>query len=230
MTWSWRREALLFLPIVAMFVTSAIAWPFADDSIPVHWNALGEADRFSGKFEGLMLLPLIAIGVSLLMAVLPRFDPGKANYASFAGTYTLIRGALVVFFAALHGVAVAIALGANIDMAIFVYLAIGLLFVLLGNVMSKFRPNYFAGIRTPWTLTSARSWTATHRLGGRVFVGIGLGFMAMAVVQQVWFLIAVMVAMFAAIGGLFVYSYVVWRDDPDRVPVSQTTPADGHEA
>ena len=96
--------------------------------------------------------------------------------------------------------------------------------------MSKFRPNFFAGIRTPWTLSSARSWTATHRVGGRVFLGMGLAFMAMAFVQQAWFLIAVLVAMFGSIAWLFAYSYFVWRDDPERVPVSQTTPVNGQES
>ena len=230
MTWSWRREALLFLPVVAMFVVAAIAWPFADDSIPVHWNAGGDVDRYGGKFEGLMLVPLIALGVSLLLAFIPRIDPGKANYASFAGTYTLIRAGVLLFLAFIHGLIVAIALGADIDLAPFMYVAIGLLFLVLGNSMAKFRPNFFAGIRTPWTVSSARSWTATHRLGGRVFLGMGLGFMAMAVVQQTWFLIALLVAMFAAIGWLSAYSYFVWRDDPDRVPVGQTTPADRHGA
>lgn len=227
MTWSWRREAMLLLPVLAMFVASAVAWPFADDSIPVHFDALGEADRYGGKFEGLLLLPLIAVPVWALLAFLPRIDPGRANYASFAGTYTLVRAGLMVFLGALHGVLIAIALGAEIDAARAIYVGVGLLFVLLGNVMAKFRPNYFAGIRTPWTLSSARSWTATHRVGGRVFVGTGLGFIAMALVFQPWFLVAVMVLMFAGIGWLFYYSYRVWRDDPDRVPVGQTTPA-GH--
>ena len=229
MTWSWRREAFLFLPVLAMFIASAIAWPAADDSIPVHWNAIGEVDRYSGKFEGLLLVPLIATAVWLLLAFLPRIDPGRANYASFAGSYTLIRVGVTLFLGVLHGVMIAIALGAEIDMARVLYVAIGLLFVLLGNVMAKFRPNYFAGIRTPWTLSSARSWTATHRLGGRVFVAMGLGFIAMALVYQSWFLIAVMVATFVAIGWLVYHSYRVWRDDPDRVPVGQTTPA-GHSS
>ncbi len=36
----------------------------------------------------------------------------------------------------------------------------------MGNV----RPNYFAGIRTPWTLNDPEIWRATHRLGGRIMV------------------------------------------------------------
>ena len=225
MKWSWRREVWFLLPVIGMFLASAIAWPFADDSIPVHWNAAGDIDRTGGKFEALLAVPLITAGIWALLAFLPRIDPGRANYASFAGTWTLIRGGLTVFMAAVHGVLIAIALGAEIDVARVIYVAVGLLFLLLGNVMAKFRPNYFAGIRTPWTLSSARSWSVTHRLGGRVFIATGLGFIAMAVVLQAWLLVAVMVAMFAGIGWLTVVSYRVWRDDPDRVPVGQISPA-----
>lgn len=41
-----------------------------------------------------------------------------------------------------------------------------------GNYLGNLRPNYFAGIRTPWTLENPETWRATHRLGGRlIFFG-----------------------------------------------------------
>jgi uncharacterized membrane protein len=225
MSWSWRREALLLLPVVAMFIASAIVWPFADESIAVHFNASGEADRYGGKFEALLVLPLISLGIALLLAVVPRIDPAKANYASFTSTYNLVRVGMLLFMGVVHALLIATALGSDVNVGRAIYLAVGGLFLLLGNLMTKFRPNYFAGIRTPWTLSSARSWTATHRQGGRLFIAMGLGFMAMALVLQTWFLIAVLVLMFAGIGGLTYYSWRVWREDPDRVPATMTTPA-----
>jgi uncharacterized membrane protein len=38
----------------------------------------------------------------------------------------------------------------------------------LGNYLPNLRPNYFIGIRTPWTLENAETWRATHRLGGKL--------------------------------------------------------------
>jgi uncharacterized membrane protein len=43
-----------------------------------------------------------------------------------------------------------------------------LLLAIMGNYLGNLRPNYFAGIRTPWTLESPETWRATHRLGGRL--------------------------------------------------------------
>lgn len=222
--WSWRREAPLLAVVVAMFAASVVAWPFADDQIPMHWNASGEIDRYGGKAEGLFLLPALALGIWALLAVIPRFDPGKQNYASFGGAYLLTRIGTLAFFALIHAGVLAVALGAEFDVYLVFPLGVGVLFILLGNVMPKFRPNYFAGIRTPWTLASAKSWTATHRLGGRLFMVGGVLFMAMSVIRVEWFVIALLGGLGLGILALTAYSYRVWRDDPDRVPVGLVAP------
>jgi uncharacterized membrane protein len=74
------------------------------------------------------------------------------------------------------------------------------------------------GIRTPWTLTSDRSWARTHRLGGRLFVLEGLilvvaGLLGIGGPVQVGLIIA---GVAIIVGVAFVYSYIVWRDDPER--------------
>src|SRR4051812_48820884 len=51
-----------------------------------------------------------------------------------------------------------------------IYASVALLFILLGNFMTKLRPNYFIGIRTPWTLESKEVWIKTHRVVSRVMV------------------------------------------------------------
>ena len=40
--------------------------------------------------------------------------------------------------------------------------------------MPTFKPNYFVGIRTPWTLENETNWRKTHRLGGKVFMIAGV--------------------------------------------------------
>ncbi len=55
---------------------------------------------------------------------------------------------------------------------------LGLLFVVLGNYMPKFRPNRTMGIRIKWTLEDEENWRATHRFGGKVMVVCGLLCMA----------------------------------------------------
>ena len=95
---TWRGELVQLLPIAAMFVVAALCWSHVPDHIPVHWNWEGKADRYGGKFDGLVLLPLVVLGIYLLLLVLPLFDPGRANYRTFAGAYNAIRLAITLFF------------------------------------------------------------------------------------------------------------------------------------
>jgi len=54
------------------------------------------------------------------------------------------------------------------------FLRSGIENIVLGNLMGKLRPNYFVGVRTPWTLESTEVWAKTHRLAGKLMVIAGL--------------------------------------------------------
>jgi len=51
---------------------------------------------------------------------------------------------------------------------------IGVFLALLGNYFQTVRPNYFIGIRTPWTLENEQVWKKTHHLGGRLWMVGGI--------------------------------------------------------
>jgi uncharacterized membrane protein len=96
-----------------------------------------------------------------------------------------------------------------------------------GSVMGKLRPNWFVGVRTPWTLASKRVWLKTHRLGGWLFIAWGpVELLAAWLVPHASGLTPVLALVLLAI--LVVYSYLVWRDDPDKLPAAGTRPADGN--
>jgi uncharacterized membrane protein len=225
MTFSWRSEIVQLGLIALMFVVAAAAWPYAPDRIAVHWNIEGQADRYGGKFEGLLLTPLVALGLYALLAVLPWFDPGRANYRSFAGAYNLIRVAMVVFMAALYGVILAAAFGQPVDVGMIVTLGTGALMVLLGNILGKIRPNWFVGVRTPWTLSSKLSWDKTHRVAGWVFIALGLLLAPVGIIRAGWYLGIVLAFGAVSLVWLVVYSYLVYRSDPNRVSPAGTSPS-----
>ena len=88
---------------------------------------------------------------------------------------------------------------------------------MIGNFLPKTRSNFFAGIRTPWTLTSERSWTVTHRYGGRGFVLVGALSVACGVLGLAPAVPVVLVGgMVVLIPALVIISYRVWKTDPDR--------------
>lgn len=212
--------------IGAMFLAAALRWSSLPDRLPVHWNAAGQVDGYGGKFSALLLVPLVAVGVYLLLRYIPRIDPARANYASFQGTWLLLRVTLLAYLGFVY-LLMNLAFGNEaVPFDRLVYGGVAVLFVILGGIMGKLRPNWFAGIRTPWTLSSKLSWVKTHRLGGWVFIAAGVATAIGGLVSGQAALIAMAVVLVPGLVFLVVYSYLVWRDDPERIPAQQTEPAD----
>jgi uncharacterized membrane protein len=101
-------------------------------------------------------------------------------------------------------------LGVYLNVGVWISAAIGVLFIVLGNFLSKVKSNYFFGIRTPWTLASETVWNKTHRLGGKVFIMAGV-LLAMSGLSPErlrlpLFAFAIMIILF----GTVVYSYLAY--------------------
>ncbi|MDF9298374.1 MULTISPECIES: SdpI family protein [Geobacillus] len=169
-----KSNRLAIVLTVFAYVISLAAIPYLPDQVAIHWNAAGEADGFSNKWVGAFLPPLLMTGLLIFMSALPKFDPKKANYSRFQKSYRIVNAALACFFLLLHIVTLAYNLGFPVDVGLLVPIGVGALLIVLGNYMPKIKPNYFIGIRTPWTLESEAVWNKTHRLGGKVFIAMGM--------------------------------------------------------
>jgi Predicted integral membrane protein len=215
-----RRRLIIFSAIVvgAMLVLDASAWIAlpADAQVPIHWGPDGQVDGYASKTVGLLLLPLVTLGVATLLWVIPLIEPRRANIEKSGKAYAAIWVSVVLLMAAIDVVAVAAALGADLDMTLIVFVATGALFIVIGNYLPKVRPNYLMGIRTPWTLTSDLAWDRTHRVGGRAFVLEGLAFILVGLVRPSPETLVVVLIGGIAIMLVFVvaYSYRVWQTDP----------------
>jgi uncharacterized membrane protein len=213
---SWRREIPHLAVIAALFACATAVWNVVPDRLPVHWNLAGEADRYGGKFEGVLLIPLIALGLYWLLLLLPFLDPKRENYARFATAYRAIRWCLTLFLTSLYAMTLAAAMGRPVDMSLAISLLMAAFFIMLGVMMSNVKPNWFVGVRTPWTLSSDLSWKKTHHLAKWVFIALGASFVPLGVSKSELALAAVLTVGFGGVFGLVVYSYVVWRTDPNR--------------
>jgi uncharacterized membrane protein len=224
MKFSLRTELPQLLIIAAMFAVAAWSWPRVPDRIPTHWNLSGEVDGYGGKFAGLLLLPLITSGTYLLLLLLPLVDPGRGNYQNFAGPFQIMRMAIVLFLAFTYGVMVLTAFGHHIDMTTVICFAAAALLMVCGNLMGKLRPNWFVGVRTPWTLSSKMSWNKTHRLAGWLLMLMGLLLAALAVFRTTWMLILMVVVDVVCLAWMVIYSYLVYRRDPNRISPAGISP------
>jgi uncharacterized membrane protein len=213
-----RKWIPAFFVIVAT-VASIIAYPGMDERVPTHWNMSGEVDGWSSRFAVAWMLPLVMAGMVLLFKVLPLIDPRRANYEKFSGAYSAIVIVIMGFMLGMHLLLLAMGSGYDLPIERIVPASVGVMFIVLGLLLPKAHPNWFVGIRTPWTLSSDLSWERTHRLGGTLFMISG----ALAILsafafphRSSWILVA------SGVGSvifLFAYSFIVWKQDKNSTAV-----------
>lgn len=126
----------------------------------------------------------------------------------FARSYEWLQLGLLAFLLLVHTCVLLAGLGFIFPMMQTMAVATGGLFVLIGNFMGKLTPNFFMGIRTPWTLSDPEVWLRTHRFAGKVFVALGLVIAALGLldVRPTSLLAPILLAVLAPV----IYSYVAY--------------------
>lgn len=208
------RKWIPLLLIIAAVAASVFYYPQLPAKMATHWSASGEANGFSDRLWGAWMIPLIMAAVWLILRAIPHIDPRKANYEKFSGMYDALVILILSFMLLMHIVVLMAATGSPIRMERILMPGVGVFIAIMGLLIPKVHPNWFVGIRTPWTLTSDLSWERTHKIGGTLFVILGVlmvGSAFLAPEVAIWILVA------AALGitiFLFAYSYQVWKTDP----------------
>ncbi|HEX8252366.1 MAG TPA: SdpI family protein [Thermoanaerobaculia bacterium] len=197
--------------VVAAFAATALFYPSLPDTIPVHWNFEGEADRTAPKFPAALLLPVITLLVAGLFAALPRMSPKGFSVDPRSRGFRAITIVSLAALLALHIVTLAASAGAPVDVGAVVPMIVGLLFVVTGNYLSTLTRNFWIGIRTPWTLASDEVWFRTHRLGGRLFMAGGVVLMFTGFLEPRGIAVVLTAVIAAAVVVPIVYSYAVSR-------------------
>jgi uncharacterized membrane protein len=211
------RSRWFGLVIAAMaLIVSIWAYPQLPPTIATHWNVRGTADGFSGRATAVLIMPLVIIGLTGLFNVLPKLDPRRANYAKFIDTYWLIANAVILFILIGHGMIVATGLGYPVKIDRFMPIGVGLLFIVLGNFLTRVEPNWFIGIRTPWTLSSDTVWRKTHRTGGWLMVVGGFVLAASVFLPHGAFLPLLIAAILIVAVIPVVQSYVLWKREQGK--------------
>jgi uncharacterized membrane protein len=145
------------------------------DVVPTHFNAKGEADDFGTPKTILYIILFMnatSLFVFLLLRFLPKIDPKKKIKYS-QSTYNKVAALIIILIAVINTIIIHASISGSIKLEMPVlFLVIGLTLAYLGNLMPSMKPNYFVGIRTPWTLESEDNWRATHNMAGKIwFVG-----------------------------------------------------------
>lgn len=215
------RKWIPLLIVAVAIIASVIVYPKLPVTVPTHWDMLGRPNGWGSRVWGAWVLPIVMLLLWALMRVLPAIDPRGANYAKFGGAFEAIVISILLYMLGLHLIILRASLGYPVAMQRVLPIGVGILLVLIGNLLPRARPNWFIGIRTPWTLSSDRVWEKTHRVGGRAFVAGGLAILlAVLVVPQWAHYVLVAVVVVCSLGAVL-YSYIAWRREQTPAPVTQ---------
>lgn len=220
-TFSAYKPVLIFGTAVlfVMSILSLWAWQRipAGTEIPVHWGPDGQPDRYGNKFLGLLMLPIVVVAIMFLRVVVPKLEPRRRHMQYSLKTLNIIIGAIILTMAVFHLMMILNVTGKIMDIRRGIVIALGLLFIVIGNYMGKMRSTFTLGIKTPWTLTSEKSWLKTHRLGGGLFTILGMIIIISCFINcgLATFIILIAGVLLILI-ATFTYSYIIWKQDPDK--------------
>ena len=206
-----KKEWFVWPILLAPFIISIFLWDKLPEEVPTHFNASGEADDWGPKWINAFMLPGIGVGVYLLLLVLPLIDP-KKRISNTQKPISAIRIFTSVFFVLIYGLVMTASFDIDIDLSQYLFLGIGVLFLILGNYMNSVKPNYFIGIRTPWTLESEEVWKKTHRLGSKLWVVGGLLVMGIPFIIPADLLSNFIIGVVIVIAGVpALYSFLIFK-------------------
>ncbi|MBU3202139.1 SdpI family protein [Clostridium estertheticum] len=206
-----KKDKGILILIFLGFALGVYFYPLLPNRVPIHWNFKGQVDGYGGKFFGAFGLAFINLAMYLLFIALPYIDPKGKNYESFQSTYQYLKYLLIIFFLGIEVTTLLIGTGVAINITIFIQIMISLLFILLGNVMGRFKFNYFVGIKTPWTLANEEVWRKTHRMAAPIWVigGILNILLTVTKVNFNWLGFVIIVAAISI--APTVYSYIIYH-------------------
>jgi uncharacterized membrane protein len=209
-------QALIGL-IPAIYLLSI--WNTLPERVPIHYNANFEADAFGSKFEVLWIILfmfVVAIGTSLLILNLNKIDP-KQRYATNNTLFVKISWTVLLFISLISCFIVYetehyTQTNESSFSPKYIVALVALLFVALGNYMNTIKPNYFVGIRTPWTLDDEENWRLTHHLASNVwFFGGLLLFVLVMVLPQEYAVYGMVFSILPLAGIPIFYSFYIFR-------------------
>ena len=170
---------------------TALALQFMPDLVPMHYDAFGNIDRWGSKYENL-IFPMIILAMSLFWTLFMRYFEKKALKAAddkesagagsnakvlgivglcMAGMFTVMQG--FILYGA-YSESVSGATQWTVDIGKVSLILMGILFIVLGNYMTKTRINSVVGFRVSWSMYNDNTWRKSNRFGAYAIMAAGV--------------------------------------------------------
>ncbi len=202
-----KRTVIISVAITLLpCLIGLLLWNRLPEVIATHFGSHNEPNGWSSKTFTVLGLPAFFAGVQLFCLWAITNDPRRKNING--KLFTVVLWIIPVISQICCLSTYAIALHQTVNVNSLANIAIGIVFLLIGNYMPKAKQNYTVGIKLPWTLNSEENWNRTHRMAGRLWVLGGLVMLVNVFFHSSVVLIVVLCAMVIL---PFLYSFLLFK-------------------
>lgn len=164
-----RNQLLALIIILLSFLLAIIFYHQLPATVATHWDYRGNANGYSNKFWGTLLLPFMMLVLYGVFLLLPKIDPKRHNIERFYQHFERFIVILFLFLLYLQILTLRWNLGNHFAFIKFLIPGFSVLCWGIADLVAHAQPNWTIGIRTPWTLEDETVWKQTHEFSARLF-------------------------------------------------------------
>lgn len=208
---------------------------FMPDRIPMHYDMAGNIDRWGSKYESL-IFPILILAISLLWTLMIKYFEKKEQKAtdekeradaktnakvikivgvSMAAMFTIMQG--FIMYGSYHE-AISNVEKQTIDISKVATILMGIIFIVLGNFMTKIRANGTVGFRVSWSMYNENTWRKSNRFAATMIMIVGgLTIITVAVMRNSFGAMMIMLGyLFISIIVALIYAHKVYKKEIDE--------------
>ena len=156
-----KYQKLFYILMFSPLVVSVIALCFLPDFIPAHYNLKNTVDRWGSKYE-LLIFPIITILFGQFLLLLGKIAKKQKTQGNNNEKMSLIIGnCSLLIFNIFSGTMIY-----SLEFGQMIFLIMGVVFIILGNIMPKLKMNSVLGFRTKWSMKSDEVWKKCQKVSG----------------------------------------------------------------
>ena len=216
----FKRITIMILAVLPMIYSAVAVFFFLPDTVAAHFGIDGTPDRYGSKYEA-FLFPAIILGITLLYFLYRKFQEksSKEDNDRTARNLDILDTVILIVMVLFNALCVFLltvmkhpATMKNKENMIFVIIScvMGVLFILLGNILPKTKPNSFIGVRLSWCMDSDEHWYIANRNCGIAMVLSGIcTVIAGLIVKNGTYVIYMILSLILFLTVATIYSYVI---------------------
>lgn len=217
---NFKKIMIIILTVLPTIYSAIAVFFILPDTVAAHFGIDGTPDRYGSKYEA-FLFPAIILVITLLYFLYRKFQEksSKEDNDRTARNLDILDTVILIVMVLFNALCVFLltmmknpATMKNKENMLFVIIScvMGVLFILLGNILPKTKPNSFIGVRLSWCMDSDEHWYITNRNCGIAMVLAGIcTVIAGLIVRNGTYIIYMILSLILFLTVATIYSYAI---------------------